>query len=414
MTDRQLSSEADALETRAADSEGPARTRHSRRRRLIRWITLPPALVLVLFFGGGGWYFASQIRSDALFVEESEPPEYEFEVTAVEQGLVSLRLPAEEDEDLVSSEILGLDWATGYGQVGSVEGITGTEVTRVYTQVAGSPLQVGEMVRLEGYAYPPDPQVLGIRFETVSYTSDFGDFPAWFIDGSESSTWAIFVHGRGAHHREGLRILPVLVEAGLPSLLITYRNDDDVPATSDHLARFGETEWVDLEGAVRYALDHGADQVVLVGYSMGGAIAVSFMYESDLAGKVRAVILDSPALELGAMVDARAAETNIPVLGFKVPTPLTAAAKTVAGWRFDVDWGGLDYLSRVDELDKPILLFHGTDDGTVPVWTSDALAEARPDLVTYERVEGADHVRAWNVDRARYEAAVAAFLNLHL
>ena len=172
--------------------------------------------------------------------------------------------------------------------------------------------------------------------------------------------------------------------------------------------------WVDFEGAVRYALDHGADQVVPIGYSMGGAITLSFLYESDLADEVRAVILDSPALELGAMVDARAAETDIPLLGFKVPTPLTATAKTVAGWRLDLDWGDLDYLSRVDELDTPILLFHGTEDGTVPVSISDALAEARPDLVTYERVEGADHVRAWNVDRARYEAAVSAFLDGHL
>ena len=35
---------------------------------------------------------------------------------------------------------------------------------------------------------------------------------------------------------------------------------------------------------------------------------------------------------------------------------------------------------------------------------------ARPDLVHYERVEGAHHVGAWNVDPARYQAALVAFL----
>ncbi len=58
----------------------------------------------------------------------------------------------------------------------------------------------------------------------------------------------------------------------------------------------------------------------------------------------------------------------------------------------------------------PILLFHGDEDPTVPVATSDALAEARPDIVTYERAAGVGHVRSWNGDPAAYEASVRGFL----
>jgi uncharacterized protein len=41
---------------------------------------------------------------------------------------------------------------------------------------------------------------------------------------------------------------------------------------------------------------------------------------------------------------------------------------------------------------------------------SEALAAARPDLVTLERFGGDGHVQSWNADPARYERAVRDFL----
>ena len=54
-------------------------------------------------------------------------------------------------------------------------------------------------------------------------------------------------------------------------------------ASADGYHRYGQTEWEDLAAAIQYALDHGAEDVVLVGYSMGGAIVVSLLYRSPLA-----------------------------------------------------------------------------------------------------------------------------------
>lgn len=79
--------------------------------------------------------------------------------------------------------------------------------------------------------------------------------------------------------------------------------------------------------------------------------------------------------------------------------------------RFGVDWQAAGFLDRVDELDTPILLIHGTDDDTVPIATSDELARRRPDLVTeYFVVEGAGHVEAWNVDTEGYERRLRVFV----
>ena len=108
-------------------------------------------------------------------------------------------------------------------------------------------------------------------------------------------------------------------------------------------------------------------------------------------------------LDFGATIDLGAERRGLPVF-------LADVGKLVSSVRFGIDWAALDYLARADELSVPILLFHGDADTTVPQRTSESLAEARPDLVTYEAFDGAAHVGAWNADAQRYEEAVAAFL----
>ena len=94
-----------------------------------------------------------------------------------------------------------------------------------------------------------------------------------------------------------------------------------------------------------------------------------------------------------------------------MPPALTVVAKGIAGLRYDLDWGELDYLDRAGGLAAPMLVFHQDGDPTVPVAISEELAASRPDLVTFERFGGDGHVQSWNVDRARYERAVRAFLD---
>jgi fermentation-respiration switch protein FrsA (DUF1100 family) len=74
-----------------------------------------------------------------------------------------------------------------------------------------------------------------------------------------------------------------------------------------------------------------------------------------------------------------------------------------------VDWTSLDYLDGAAQLRAPILLFQGTADTRVPPATSDQLARLA-DEVTYIRVAGADHLNSWNLDPARYDRAVQAFV----
>jgi alpha-beta hydrolase superfamily lysophospholipase len=200
-----------------------------------------------------------------------------------------------------------------------------------------------------------------------------------------------------------LRFLPAFAKAGLPMLVIEYRNDEDVAPSASGFYDYGVSEWRDLEAAARYATSQGADGLVLVGVSMGGAVTASFLYHSDLSSYARAVVLDAPMLDFSDVIDFGAERRNL-------PAALTWLGKTVAAVRFGFSWNERDYLKDVTKLRAPILLFHGDADRLVNVRTSDALAKARPDLVTYVRVSGASHARAWNLKPETYDQAVSDFL----
>jgi fermentation-respiration switch protein FrsA (DUF1100 family) len=83
----------------------------------------------------------------------------------------------------------------------------------------------------------------------------------------------------------------------------------------------------------------------------------------------------------------------------------------MAGWRFGVDWEGMNYLAHADAFDVPFLVFHGTSDTTVPIGTSEEFLRLRPDLVTLVRCPEAEHIECWNLDPDAYAAEVSAFLD---
>jgi uncharacterized protein len=368
-------------------------------------------LVLVLtFFAGGGWLYAGQIRDGALASKAPGTPALQSQVLAVgDHSIILARNPASPPE-LTSPGTWGLRWPAGYGRLGAIRALGADRVERVFSRLEGTPPRVGERSAVDGHAWPADPALAAGRpAREVTYPSPLGPAPAWLV-GGRRDTWVILVHGYNAARTETLRTLATVTRLGYPALAVSYRNDPGAPRSPDGLRRWGATEWRDLEAATRYAVGHGAGGVVLAGFSMGGAVVTSFLLSSPLAARVRGVVLDAPALDLGAVIDRGAVDRDLPVLGTPVPPALTQVAKGIAGLRYHLDWGQLDYVDRAGHLATPMLVFHQTGDPKVPVAISEALAAARPDLVTLERFGGDGHVQSWNVDRPRYERAVRAFL----
>ena len=365
--------------------------------------------VAVVAVFAGAWYYAGEIKDQGLEVEH-EADRFDLRVAAIDAGRITLETTVEAASDGRWDEpgIWGLESADTYNQVGRIVESGASSVVRELIALGPLP-RVGELVRIDRDAFPSDPWLgHGIEFREVGVAAALGTFPAWQTRGDGTDTWAILVHGKGAERTECLRILATLVEHGYPTLTITYRNDEGLPASPSGYYQFGADEWEDLEAAAEYALAAGASELILAGYSMGGAIVLSFLYHSAIGNRVKGVILDSPAVDLEALID-ELAPRQIPA-GVPFPGALTELAKLLAVHRFGIDFRAMDYLERVDALSVPVLLFHGSADSRVPISLSERLAEARPDLVEYEMFDGAIHVGSWNQDRERYEHAVRRFL----
>ncbi len=335
-------------------------------------------------------YYANQV----LNVSHTPDP-YKLRVLAVHGATVTL--PRNVGTERPGT--YGLAWRGGSAVLGAITAETASGVTR---RIQGSAPAAGTGTRLETDVWLTDPRAArGLAYTDVSYLSSLGRMPAWYVPGSKR-TWVVAVHGRGGTRQEPLRILPALHRLGLPVLDISYRNDLGAPAETDRLYHLGDREWRDVEGAVDYAISHGARRVVLYGWSMGGAVIEAFLQRSPAAARVPAVVLDAPVLDWRATLALQGKNRGLPLF-------LTATAEQVVSWRIGIHWGDFDLDNHPQQVTRPTLLFHGEADDSVPIRPARRLAAAQP-KVRFVPVPLAGHTQSWNVNPAGYERQVTDFL----
>jgi pimeloyl-ACP methyl ester carboxylesterase len=386
-----------AAEAEQRDVGSPAR----RRRWLWASIGLGVLLVVLLAVGAlVSWHFSSV----ALVPDHSE-----WRAAVDVEGVAPGRITLAHSDEADRPGVYGLEWNGGHAIVGPILSSAKETVTRRLSDVNGY-LVPGTDAGFDSDVFAGSPHAaLGVPSSTVEVKGELGPMPAWLVPAraGRRGDWAIVVHGINGTPQEGLRLVPALRAAGLTSMLITYRDDLGAPSSPDGLHHLGQTEWRDLEAAARYALDHGAHGLVLVGYSMGGAVIAQFMEHSRLAPRAVALVLDAPALDWRRIFEFNATEMGLPASS-ALPLEWTIGA------RIDADWDSLDALQHPEDFQLPILLFHGTEDEVVPIEGSDEFAEELPKRVTYYRVASAGHTQSWNVDPRLYEARLTRFLSIAL
>ncbi|MFD3695844.1 alpha/beta hydrolase family protein [Streptomyces sp. NPDC058646] len=276
-------------------------------------------------------------------------------------------------------------------------------VVRRLLAVTHGTLRPGARVTLTPQVHLGDPRTaLGLDHADVDVPGELGALPAWFVPGARD-TWVITVHGLGSSREHPMVVMPFLHRLRLPVLDLAYRGDLGAPASPDGLGHLGESEWRDLDAAIRYALRYGARRVVLHGWSTGATMALHAAERSALAGRIAGLVLDSPVLDWHATLRGLAAARRTPA----AVLPLAVrAAEGRAGLRADRRAPGAD----PGALRVPVLIFHGPDDTLAPWDASRRLVAARPDLVTLHTVREAGHGAMWNADPARYEETLRRFL----
>ena len=335
-----------------------------------------------------------------------------------------VRLPATVDTTVAGTYSLRFDAGRGHARIGAIRSYSPQEgtVTRVVEEVYSGDLLRATRGFWSGTVYP-DPGAAGLPFEEVEIPIEVGPAPCWVVPAEGGATpegerprvlpgpWAIMVHGRGANRMETVRAVPVARELGLTSLLISYRNDREAPPTHDFRYGQGFTEWKDVQTAISYAKSRGATQIVLFGWSMGGAISLQTADLSFYRDDIAALVLTGPVVDWFELIAHHSRTRRIPSGIGRLATNLIShpAGRMLTGLAAPVDLQALDWLSRSEHLRTPTLVLHSVDDEFVPAASSRRLAELNR-LVEFVPFARARHTKEWNVDPQRWEDAVRRWL----
>ncbi|RIX28067.1 alpha/beta hydrolase [Amnibacterium setariae] len=295
----------------------------------------------------------------------------------------------------------------GHARVGAVLGVDDDGVLRELLGVDAGDLTEAREGRFNGWMWL-SPESFGVPYRSERVQTTQGAVPAWVVPGGDGSRWAVLVHGRSSVRQEALRAVPALLAAGRTVLVPAYRGDGEAPVGDSARYAVTDAEWVDVESAILHALEAGANEVLLVGWSSGASIVLATAQRSRVREVITGVVLDSPVLDGARALLAR---------GEGVPEPVARGALSLLtgpmGRLLGAD--GLDVrpgeAADPADLAVPVLVLQSEDDGVAPPEVAHRFAAARPDLVRLVPFVGARHTRLWNLDPDRWEGALAAWLD---
>ena len=246
---------------------------------------------------------------------------------------------------------------------------------------------------------PIEPQPLDSPFSRVSFATEDGlTITAWYASATGTAGGAVLLlHGHRGNRDQLLVHAEYLAAAGYGALLIDFRNHGESGGT---FTSMGYHEIKDARAAYRY-LERQPDvkRIALWGHSMGGAVACQLMSEVDAAGLfVDATFADFPAV------------VRKGVIGRGLPaSPIAEVMIAIYRFLSGSDWSAIRPIDQLAAIDKPVLLFHGSDDPLIPLGEAERIASANPHvrLSIFER--GA-HSDLYEVDPGRYRKEALAYL----
>lgn len=233
-------------------------------------------------------------------------------------------------------------------------------------------------------ATPSDVQ---LTYEELRLPVGNGWIHSWWIPSlNPQAPVVLYMHGNGSNLGDLVNRAERFHQWGYGVLLFDYRGYGRSSGPFPNERRVYE----DAAVAWAYLTEQRnipADQIVLYGRSIGGAIA---LYLAKRHPNAAGVILESPFTSMRAMVERQ------------FPLPL-----------IPLDWlltQEFDSLSRVRSLSMPMLLLHGTADTVVPPAMSQELYDALSANKTLVWIEGAGHNNMPSVGGDRFAAAIQQFV----
>ncbi len=206
------------------------------------------------------------------------------------------------------------------------------------------------------------PSDLGLTSETVWLKSANDTWlHAWWIPVGGVAPAVIVLHGWGGNASLMLPLAKYIHDGGFHALFLDARNHGlSGHDTFSSMPRFAE----DLDVAVAWArLADDVTSIGVLGHSVGAGAAI---FSASHGAPVDAVVSVSSFAHPGEMMREQ----------MTLPRPAAAlvleAVQRTIGYRFD----DLAPRARVEMVQSPLLLVHGTDDEVVPIAAMYEIAEA--------------------------------------
>ena len=231
------------------------------------------------------------------------------------------------------------------------------------------------------------PNDVNLEYEDVRIqTSDGLVLQGWFISGKVETgsnvTWLWF-HGNGGnigHRIEELALAHHRTEANI--FIFDYRGYGESEGAPAENGTYLDSRAVMEYLSLRPDVDSG--RIVYLGHSLGAAVAV----ELALTQPPMAMVLVSPFASVHDM-----ANLTLPF------SPI--------GWLVRNHY---DSISRIQQLDVPVLVLHGDQDETVPIDQGRKLYRAANQPKRFQALEGAAHNNTFEVAPEQYWGTSEAFL----
>lgn len=225
------------------------------------------------------------------------------------------------------------------------------------------------------------------------------DLAGWWIPAETESRSAILcLHG---HPRSKEAILETVrfLRRDHHLLLVDLRAHGD---SQGRFTTFGHEEVRDVQAAVSYLQDRPeVDHMGAWGVSMG---ASTLLLAAD--PRLEAVVAEAPYAQLSQAVSVPGPDL--------LDRPIRILFSAWARLLLDLDPASVRPEEEAADLPFPVLLVHGTEDGTVPAEHSRRIAEAGGEDVETWFVEGAGHDACHETAPEEYEERVRGFLAEHL
>ncbi len=212
---------------------------------------------------------------------------------------------------------------------------------------------------------------------------------AWLIPAaptSEEAPWVLFLHGNAATiaARVNIAHYAELRKLGLNVMAPEYRGFGGLAGlpTESVLAADAQAAYDYLRN-VRHV---PATRLVIYGWSLGSAVAVTLASEVDAA----ALILEGAPASLVAI-----GQQQYPFF------PVRLLMRNP-----------FDSIRRIDRVRAPTLFLHSPEDAVIPIAEGRRLYEAAPGDKAFVEVRGG-HVNASTVDTERFFGAIRGFLAAH-